>query len=263
MSVERYLAGNKVYRSGSHAPTVGTVDPTGYIERELRKRMFDQQASQTRSGLAATALRRIQQPSYSAPRTQPMASAGIPTNAALQAKIAAVKAQHLAELQQQKLSQAARPKVSPVGKITSSQAKPTALPWDMNAMTEKINAGDVLGQLRNQLMAARQDAQKNYTSTLNDLNQQQPAAERGLLNQFGGRGLAFSSGYGMGVGDLQNKFAGARSGAQQQLTDLLNSYQNQETQGSSTYNKKLAAIQQALAQRLAQRAGSLGFGPVK
>jgi hypothetical protein len=49
-----YTVGAKVYRGGSSAATQGTVDPMGYIERGLRQNMI----SQTRSGLAAAALRR-------------------------------------------------------------------------------------------------------------------------------------------------------------------------------------------------------------
>jgi hypothetical protein len=98
---------------------------------------------------------------------------------------------------------------------------------------------------------------------VHELDAQQPEAERGLLNQFGGRGLAFGSGYGMGVGNLQNQFAGQRAGLQGQLTDMMNALQNQETTGNAKYRQTLAAIQQALAQKLAGRAGTLGFGPVK
>jgi hypothetical protein len=59
----RYSVGDKVYRGGSSAPTMGTVDPMGYIDRGLRQKMaglFSNAASQTRSGLAAAALRRQQ-----------------------------------------------------------------------------------------------------------------------------------------------------------------------------------------------------------
>lgn len=62
-----YLAGNPVYRGGSNAPTMGTVDPTGYIDRELNN------PSQTRSGIAEAALARLkvpnQDPDAAAPTT--------------------------------------------------------------------------------------------------------------------------------------------------------------------------------------------------
>lgn len=51
-----YLAGKPVYNGGSNAPTHGTVDPMGYIEREIN------QPSQKRSGLAQAALQKLQVP---------------------------------------------------------------------------------------------------------------------------------------------------------------------------------------------------------
>lgn len=66
-SENSYLGGDPVYRGGSSAPTMGTVDPMGYINRELNK------PSQTRSGIAQAALSRLQvpeqQPNQAAPST--------------------------------------------------------------------------------------------------------------------------------------------------------------------------------------------------
>lgn len=282
--IDRYLVGNRVYRHGSHAPTMGTVDPTGYVERELRKRMLDP-ISQTRSGLASAALQRLQgnrttglmpprtvtptrqiQPYQPTPvQFQPGGTApvGVGGNTALNAKLAAVKAQHYAEQQQQlaaaKAKQAARPKVSSTGKVTP--AKPTALPFDMEAQTEKINAADTLGQLRNMILAQRQQAESQYSAGQHELDMQQPQQERSLLNNFGSRGLAFGSGYGVGLGNLENALAGQRAGLDQAHTGTLADLLRQENQGNDTYQRRLATIQQALAERLSKRAGTLGFGP--
>lgn len=48
-----YGRGDTVYSNGSHAPTQGQVDPTGYVERSLNK------PSNSRSGLASAALDRL------------------------------------------------------------------------------------------------------------------------------------------------------------------------------------------------------------
>lgn len=53
ISAASYAVGNPVYRGGSFAPTMGTVDPMGYVERSLN------QPSDARSGLAEAALRRM------------------------------------------------------------------------------------------------------------------------------------------------------------------------------------------------------------
>lgn len=50
-----YSAGNKVYGSGRPNPTSGPVDPTGYVERAMKK-----ESSNRRSGLAAAVTRRLQ-----------------------------------------------------------------------------------------------------------------------------------------------------------------------------------------------------------
>lgn len=50
-----YAAGNKVYGNGRSNPTSGTVDPSGYVERGVKKKESDR-----RSGLAAAAGRRLQ-----------------------------------------------------------------------------------------------------------------------------------------------------------------------------------------------------------
>lgn len=53
ISPESYGRGQTVYGNGSHAPTSGTVDPSGYIDRSLNN------PSDSRSGLAAAALDRL------------------------------------------------------------------------------------------------------------------------------------------------------------------------------------------------------------
>ena len=53
ISEESYGRGQPVYSNGSYAPTKGTVDPAGYIDRSLNK------PSQSRSGLAEAALAKL------------------------------------------------------------------------------------------------------------------------------------------------------------------------------------------------------------
>ena len=312
MSLQRYLTGNRVYRHGSSAPTMGTVDPTGYVERELRKRNMLETMSQRRSGLADAALQRLQgstgmfspggvtsPPPLLGPRpthqgvqfsggpirsTPPpqmdgmgnmLPGQGSAASSLLQSKLAAVKAQHAAEMAQQqaalKAKLAARPKVSPVGKI--SRPKPitghtpppanTSLPWDLEAQTAKNEAGYALGQMLNQIMQARQGAQRDFSQGAHQLDMEAPGLRLGVLNQDAGRGLAFSSGHGMRVGQVENDIATQRSALQQRLADVLSGADNQEASANADFNHKLASIQQALAQRLAKRAGTLGYGPVK
>lgn len=55
-----YLAGNPIYRGASNAPTRGTVDPMGYINRSLASPVGGDGMSDKRSGLAQAALMRLQ-----------------------------------------------------------------------------------------------------------------------------------------------------------------------------------------------------------
>lgn len=48
----RFAAGRKVYANGSYAPTRGTVNPKGYIKRELKKK------ARARAGLKPVPSRR-------------------------------------------------------------------------------------------------------------------------------------------------------------------------------------------------------------
>ncbi|HET7713139.1 MAG TPA: hypothetical protein VFK94_01280, partial [Patescibacteria group bacterium] len=75
-----YGAGATVYGSGSSAATTGTVDPLGYITRELEKRRQQYQGgtdgqSDTRSGLAQTALANLDANNQQPAMTQDQAAA--------------------------------------------------------------------------------------------------------------------------------------------------------------------------------------------
>lgn len=63
ISPESYGRGQPVYSNGSHAPTSGTVDPSGYIDRSLNN------PSDSRSGLAAAALDRLSGTNPTAPQS--------------------------------------------------------------------------------------------------------------------------------------------------------------------------------------------------
>lgn len=69
-----YQVGRPIYRASSNAPTRGTVNPMGYIDRNLGMSPVGRDGmSDKRSGLAAAALQRLQQgPQQSqSPQQQP------------------------------------------------------------------------------------------------------------------------------------------------------------------------------------------------
>lgn len=60
MDIRRYLVGNAIYRGASNAPTRGTVDPMGYINRSLgMSPVGGDGLSDKRSGLAQAAMARL------------------------------------------------------------------------------------------------------------------------------------------------------------------------------------------------------------
>lgn len=87
MSEAAYSVGNRVYNGGSNAPTRGTVDPMGYIDREMNK-PGSTGPSDSRSGLAAAALRRLQgiggQPGAPGAPPMPGQNPGMPPSATTQ-----------------------------------------------------------------------------------------------------------------------------------------------------------------------------------
>jgi hypothetical protein len=109
-----------------------------------------------------------------------------------------------------------------------------------------------------------------YNSQLGDLNRNyaiqrqrsvtnEPYTVRGILNNYAGRGMAFSSGQGVAQGRELEQY-------NQGLTDL--GYQhalgrqnlvNQRIAFMRTYRNQQQAIRQAAADRLAAQAGSLGL----
>lgn len=298
--MDRYLTGNKVYRGGSSAPTMGTVDPMGYIDREINKRSnMLSDPSQTRSGLAQAALQRLGTLTPSNPDTygpQPTGTGSELSGAALGSGFnnapiihGTPTAQTLTPGLQSHIPAPPPPKptVSSTGKISAAnpaapvpttgaggiattpvgssytagmQVPNTALPFDYQGSMDQINATDTLGQLMNQILAERQVAQRNYASGMHQLDMQQPIDERGLINQFAGRGLAHSSGYGVGYGNLENQYAGSRTSLADTLSQLLTQYGLQQAQGQGTYDQQMAVIKSAIAQRLAGQAGTLGLG---
>lgn len=103
------------------------------------------------------------------------------------------------------------------------------------------------------------DLHRNYFVTRRRMVQDEPWNVRGILNNYAGRGMAFSSGQGVAQGrELQNYNQG--------LTDLgyqrslgVQDLQNQRTAFMRTYRNQQQAIRQAAADRLAAQAGSLNL----
>lgn len=249
MATAPYSTGNRVYRGTSFAPHLGTLNPTGYITRGIRQ-------SRQRSGLAAAALAKRNVNTNYSPTFSP---------------------HHFAATQGM-LS------TNPIGRIRLNSGPPIpvqagqpnfqgtsnaqgtgtndVLPFDPATALQqdqlqgnRDSALDKLNQLRQQLM-------ETTTSKERALNQAAPELARQLLDRYAGHGMAFSSGYGYGVGQQKQNLADQLAELSRQQSEGMAGYDQQTSDINNQYQRALADLQFASANNLANQAGTLGLGDI-
>ena len=283
--VTNYSAGNNIYGSGSAQATMGTVDPTGYIDRSLNN------PSQSRSGLAQAAIQRLQGgtaglqggPQTAANYGAPAGLTANPIDAAANSIAPVVPGQQISQsvlnqnspadisLAQQNSAAGAIPvpKVAPlnvnsIGQISLPPSQSLPLDADLAAQeaAQTSAANNQLTQFQNQ----QQQLAAQYALSAHNQSEKFPGVLNALLANYGsGRGLGFSSGYGTAYNNDQN--------TQQQALDALYSTAQQGLAGVQT-NAALVpttlsnAIQQILATQatrnntLLNAGGTLGLAGV-
>lgn len=268
MVFNRYAAGKKVYSSGSYAPTRGTVNPSGYIKREMLKR-GDQ--SQNRSGLAQRALNRTlrrsisenqfgsrykglddQQKSTVNQRLQRRVASGMTAN-----KLNPTNKNRYQDILRSLQGNPGSPKI-PKGKFTpkvpkkapgpiidylpgrgapdvstqpvsetqpgspdvSTQPVPYAppewmkinsngqldLPYDESFSWEMLNQKQAMNDRLLDLQQQEQMQAQDYQRLRRGADRDYTDLKRGTLNNYAGRGMAFSSGYGNAVAENSNDY---------------------------------------------------------
>jgi hypothetical protein len=255
---------------------MGTVDPTGYIDRSLNN------PSQSRSGLAAAAIQRLNGTPQFAPGdpgvgqlngtppqyTPPLTGANYGSNGTdpLQQISQSVFNQNSPadqSLAQQRSPGGALPvpKVAPlnvnsIGQISLPPSQSLPLDADLAAQeaAQTSAANNQLAQFQNQQQALA----AQYALSAHNQSEKFPGVLNALLANYGsGRGLGFSSGYGTAYNNDQN--------AQQQALDQLYSAAQQGLAGVQT-NAALVpttlsnAIQQILATQAARNNTLLNAG---
>lgn len=136
---------------------------------------------------------------------------------------------------------------------------PTALPFD-----------PVAAQQRRNLLERRQDYTRNYRQTVQNLNRntsnqlraidiETPNVYRSILNNFAGRGMAYSSGYGTSLGNAANDIATQRTNLSSSLQDRLSGLQGDRRDFLNDYQYNLSQIEKDQANRAQSQAGNLGF----
>lgn len=225
-----YLTGNRVYNGGTNNPTSGTLNPSGYISRELRKKQ-----SSRRSGLAATALRMQQKTptTKSTPVVPPT-----PKNPTVTA--------------------------TPTGRLVLTEHPDTAhnvLPFDPQTAAQQVllqkNQQDYLNSLTQQ----RQQLAGDVTTQERDLEAALPDSLRNVLNNYAGRGMAYSSGYGYQYGQTEADYARQRADLERQLQEGMAGFDADQQQATDDYQLALSQLMSSSAEGLSSDAGNLGLAP--
>lgn len=258
ISASSYSVGNRVYRGGSSAPTQGTVDPSGYIDRELNN-----VASQQRSGLAQAALRRLKGPGASIERAKqsagqsPYAARSVRTGPALPNKGGVGSAPPVATpaLQMSSIGKLGVPDVA-----ASASQGATGLPFDPEAADAQQQLLSRKNRFEQMVNDAQYGLERDYTTRKRTVEDEIPDSKRQLLESYAGRGLAYSSGYTHDYGDLSSQYANLLAELEQGKTEGLANLLRQRGMFSEEYATQLQNIQAAAARRLAEQAGDLGLG---
>jgi hypothetical protein len=133
--------------------------------------------------------------------------------------------------------------------------------FDPQGGVEALTAKRTLDQNLINLTNSENMLNQQYTSSKSDYQAKIPQLARQLLSNYAGRGMAFSTGYSSAVGDQNADIARGLSNLdlqrQQQLADIT----SQRGLAQTGYKNDLATSVVGTVNRLAARAGTLGFGP--
>lgn len=264
-------AGRTVYGSGSYAPTRGQVSAQGmqgYLRRETRRnnqgiyggvsRFGGDGQSDTRSGMARQALARQQQNKWGGIEGRPGFNPNVKGGRG--GKGGGSGPRPVAN------GGGANGTNAPVGAPVSTPSVVVnddgtlELPYSP-AWNEEILGG--LQDTNSALLALQQQQQQQalqYASDKKGASDEYVTTKRDTLNDNASRGVAFSSGYGVAVGQDANNYnnlvnsldlanSQANAGYDFDRTAIINAFKDQLRQGSLSY-----------ADSLVEGAGSLGYG---
>lgn len=230
--INPYSAGSKVYRGGSSAAQSGTLDPTGYINRESNKR----------SGLAAGPLNSIR--GQTGPTTNTTGSVGNFSNRNSLGNILPVS-----DWDWEK-NAPTRPEIT----------VPEGLPPDSAYNQTAVGAINDFQNTARELLWNRQAAEQQYIRNTRDINEQLNPAQMQMRDRGAAAGMGRSSVYSNAVQNMMQQFANQAQDvlAERRLADLA--YNTGLTDTRSNYDQIMATAAQALSERLAANAGKLGLG---
>lgn len=129
-----------------------------------------------------------------------------------------------------------------------------------------------IAQARRGLLQNKQNYLQNYRRQSADLRHEnqagmraldvaQPIINRNILNNFSGRGMAYSSGYGTTLGDAANQYSSQRSNLQSNLATTLARMRADRTQAMNEFQYRLGNLNQQQVSASEGQAANFGRAP--
>lgn len=146
---------------------------------------------------------------------------------------------------------------------TKPATKSSSMPLDATGQIALQQAAAARSSYLDQIQQQQEQEESNYQDQLHDMNLQHPIDVRDLLNNYSGRGMAFSSGYGDAAGQLANTYGTNLSRLAAARSQALGGFASDKSDYNKEYGVDLSGIRQAAADRLAANAASLGLSSTK
>lgn len=269
MSIQQFSRGRVAYGSGSYAPTRGQVSAQGaqgYLKRELRKNTKQGVSSyggdgmsDTRSGVAAAALRLKNKGGASWGAT----NSGKPQTPNPGRTYELPDESGMGDWRKDQpgggtpATGGGNPETPNVQIGANGQLE---LPYNANWNSTVLSSlGDYNSQLLD-LQTQRQQQALDFMNQNRQADQDYTNLKRDTLSQSAGAGTAFSSGYGLAVGNNANAYNTFKNQLASQNALANNSFDLQQSSIVDNFNNILRQGALGLADETAQNAGSLGFG---
>lgn len=132
-------------------------------------------------------------------------------------------------------------------------------PYDPQTAAERLSAQTALNQALVQIKQGKDRLAEDYQTAGRQLDENQGERFRGLLANFAGRGMAYSSGYGKAYGDETADYTQRRTELDTANQRGLAQAGLDEGNAQSSYQAAIAAILANTTGRLAANAGGLGM----
>lgn len=256
-SADTARLGKRVYKGVSKAPNRGTVKPGGYIQREMRNKAKSMVVggdgmSDTRSGLAQTALRQ----QIAGRKAPPRPLGGVKKKPAAGAK-PRVRTM-ITGATSGKAPNLNPPKAVPQLNINTNGT--LQLPFDYQFSQDALNRTETANAELLDVQKEQQQQALSYAQNLRNASQGYSQQKLGSLNDFSGRGVLFSSGYGQQIGRDATAYNNQVNDLNAENTMLNNQFSDQRTQIQTDLKNFLRQQAGQQGVKLDADAGSLGYG---